>query len=226
MIDSGDDFGGAPGAGVGVGAGAMTNMGAAGSRGGRPSKGGAPMRAGAPSNGGFVTGGTGFAGSFPVAGTFSGGGGCACPVVDCPPGWTMVPDPNGCCFQCVPGCLEIPCPGVACGPGSHPEMIPGECCPTCVADSCQLQRANYEDYKRQLLEKYQQGCMINEDCTYYYEKNNCAVGCGVPVLVTTLGYLDSNLQSYAQTTCSPGCMQPIPPCEPAAKPYCSMGRCQ
>ena len=198
--------------------------------GARPSGNGATTSAGGTSTG---TAGTaiGFGGKTSgVSGATSMGGGALCPDIPCKfqacgPNQARVPTPDGCCFYCENVCP--PCPGIACASGSHLEMIPGACCPTCVQDSCEDQLRGYLELREQLYEKYSSlGCMVNQDCTTYYEKNNCSVGCGVAVSVQAVNYLDSNLQSYAQQTCSPSCMLGTPGCGPTALPVCIKGRCQ
>jgi hypothetical protein len=168
-----------------------------------------------------------------TAGTTAAGGGCACPAVACGPGTVPVPNPDGCCFHCEPlGCPDVPCPPIACGGGSHLEQRPGACCPTCVASSCQRQQAAYAEVRAQLIEKYSTlGCMTASDCTLYYEKNQCGYGCGLPMPVAAIGNLDSNLQSFAQMTCSPDCPLTMLPCgeggaPSAGEPVCFRGRCE
>jgi hypothetical protein len=229
LVDRSDDDGdGATNAGgtasTGTGAGPSGN-GAATSSGGK-----------AIGTGGMTTGtggkATGIGGKTSgVAGAPSvGGGGSVCPDIPCKniacgPNQARVPTPDGCCYSCQNVCP--PCPAIACGSGSHLEVVPGACCPTCVADSCEAQRQGYLQFSRQLYEKYSSlGCMVNADCTVYYEKNSCNLGCGVSVPVAALSNLDSNLQSYAQQSCSPNCMSGTPLCEPNALPVCVLGRCQ
>lgn len=210
----GDDGGGTSTSG-----GAGSNQGASSSTGAKPGKAGAASTGGSVAVGGGVstTAGTGAVGT---------GGSCACPDFDCGPGFFPVPNPDGCCFHCEP--FGMPCPGIACGPGSHLEHLPGQMCPTCVADSCLEQRNSYEAFKSQLLEKYSSiGCMVHEDCTMWWEKNQCAVSCGIPIPVSALNNLESNLQSYAQQTCSPMCQVDLQPCETGGgTPECVSGRCK
>jgi hypothetical protein len=199
--------------------------------GARPSGNGAATSSGGKATG---TGGkaTGVGGKTSgVAGTSSvGGGGPVCPDIPCPniacgPNQARVPTSDGCCYYCQNVCP--PCPGIACGSGSHLEMIAGACCPICVQDSCDAQLKGYRQFSQQLYEKYSSlGCMVNADCTVYYEKNNCNVGCGVAMPVAAIGYLESNLQSYAQQSCSPNCMFGTPGCAPSASPICVEGRCR
>jgi hypothetical protein len=206
-----------------------TNRGATSSTAAQPSTGGAVSLGGkSPGIGGKSTGvaASPSGGTFAVAGTTSAGGGCACPIIDCAPGYKLVPNLNGCCYHCESACDQIGCPAIACAPGSHLEQQAGQCCPTCVQDSCAAQRANYDFFRQQLIDKYSSlGCMTNGDCTVYYEKNQCAVGCGIPVPGAALDYLERNLQTYAQQNCSPNCMAPIPPCEPTVPPTCFKGWC-
>lgn len=214
----------------------VTNRGATSSTGARPGTAGAVSAGGTVSIGGKASGFGGKAsgmgasptgGTFGVAGTTSAGGGCACPIIDCGPGYRLVPNPNGCCYHCESVCDQVGCPGIACGSGSHLEQLPGQCCPTCVQDSCVAQRANYQVFRQQLLDKYSSlGCMTDGDCTIYYEKNQCGVGCGISLPAAAINSLDNNLQSYAQQNCSPNCMIPIPPCEPQLPPSCFKGWCE
>jgi hypothetical protein len=197
--------------------GATSSSGGASSSGARPSTGGVPSRAGGPAMGG----------SFGTSGTSPTGGACACPAIECGPNARPVPNPDGCCYHCESGCSQVMCPAIACGSGSHPEMVPGQCCLICIQDSCEQQRAIYQDFRRQLVEKYSfNGCMIDSDCSVYYEKNQCGVGCGIPIPTSTISNLDSNLQSFAQQTCSAMCPIYVPPCEPTASPICINGMCR
>ena len=209
---------------------AGTNRGATSSTGAGPSSGGAVGIGGKSIGiGGKATG----VGANPAGGTFgasgstAAGGACACPLVDCAPGYRLVPNVNACCYHCESLCDQVACPGIACGTGSHLEQMPGQCCPTCVQDSCVTQRANYQVFRQQLIDKFSTlGCMTHGDCTVYYEKNQCAVGCGIPLPAAAINYLDSNLQSYAQQNCSPNCMNPTPPCDPTLPPTCFKGWCE
>ena len=223
-----DGMGADTGSGGSISSGATTGRGGTSSTGtgGTVSVGGKSTGIGGKSTG---MGASPTGGTFGVAGTTSAGGGCACPIIDCAPGYKSVPNPNGCCYHCesLSLCDQVACPGIACGSGSHLEQLPGQCCPTCVPDSCVAQRKNYEVFRQQLIDKYSTlGCMVNSDCTIYYEKNQCAVGCGIPMPSAAINNLDSNLQSFAQTTCSPNCMNPIPPCEAPTPPVCFKGWCE
>lgn len=227
LIERGDDDGdGASNAGgtasTGTGAHSSGN-GAATSSGGKAAGGMATGTGGKATGVGGKTSG--------VAGTTSvGGGGSICPdipckTIACGPNQARVLTPDGCCFTCQTICP--PCPGIACGSGSHLEMGPGACCPTCVQDTCEAQLKGYVEFRGQLIEKYSSlGCMVNADCTTYYEKNNCSIGCGVPMPIAAINYLESNLQSYAQQNCSANCMFGAPGCAPSASPVCFQGRCQ
>ena len=158
-----------------------------------------------------------------------GGGGPLCTDIPClniacGPNQVRVPTPDGCCEYCLNTCP--PCSSVACGSGSHLEIPPGACCATCVQDSCADQLEGYQQLRSQLLDKYGSlGCMVNADCTTWYEKNNCKVGCGMAMPVAGIGNLESNLQSYAQQNCSPSCMVGTPGCAPSASPVCVKGQC-
>lgn len=212
-----DGGGGSTSSGATDSDGATSSNGATSSGARQGTGGGATGRAGATSAGGSISTGGGSAA----------GGACACPDIDCGPGSRPVPNPNGCCFHCESMCAGVMCPAIACGSGSHPEMVPGQCCLICVQDSCEKQRAIYQDFRRQLIEKYSlNGCMIDSDCSIYYEKNQCAVGCGIPMPTTALGNLESNLQSFAQQTCSPMCPLDVPPCVPPNTARCVFGTCQ
>ena len=210
--------------------GASTNRGATSSTGAGPSTGGSVSTGGKPTGiGGKATGigASPSGGTFASAGTTSAGGGCACPVIDCVPGYRLVPNVNDCCYHCESVCNQMACPGIACGSGSHLEQLAGQCCPTCVQDSCASQRANYQVFRQQLIDKYSTlGCMTNGDCSVYYEKNQCGLGCGIAMPAAALNDLDRNLQTYAQQYCSPNCMSPIAPCEPQLPPSCFKGWCE
>lgn len=222
--DGGDGATNAGGTGTGTGAGPSGN-------GAAPSSGGKATGTGgmATGTGGKATGVGGKATGFGGSSTGSGGASVCpdipCKNIACGPNQVRVPTPDGCCYFCENVCP--PCPGIACGSGSHLEMTPGACCPTCVPDSCDDQRKGYFEFSQQLYEKYTSlGCMVNADCTTYYEKNNCNLGCGVAVPVAALSYLETNLQSYAQQSCSPNCMFGTPGCPPTAVPVCFQGRCR
>ena len=231
LVREGDDgIGADTGTGGSSSLGASTNRGATSSTGARPSTGGTVSIGGKSTGiGGKATGmgASPAGGTFASAGTTSAGGGCACPIIDCAPGYRLVPNVNGCCYHCESVCNQMACPDIACGPGSHWEQLAGQCCPTCVQDSCVAQRANYQVFRQQLIDKYSSlGCMTDSDCTLYYEKNQCGYGCGVAMPVTAIKNLDSSLQSYAQQNCSPNCMNAVPPCEPQEPPTCWKGWCE
>lgn len=174
-----------------------------------------------------VGGATGYAGAgIGFAGSAATGGACACDASACPPGFRPVPDPNGCCFYCESIC-NVACPEIGCGPGSHLETRPGQCCPVCVVDDCNQQRSLYQDFKKQLVDKYSSfGCMTANDCTMYYEKNQCEAGCGIVMPIAGIAFLDDNLQNYAQQNCSANCSISVPPCAPLPPPRCLNNRCQ
>lgn len=226
MVDDGSYSGGDAGrsttmGGTSTGTGGGSNGGAS-SKGGRAGTGGGKAAGGAVGVGGKATGG-----SFGSSGTTSSGGGCACPVIQCVPGYNLVPDADGCCFHCESQCERVMCPGIACGSGSHLEAVPGQCCPTCVPDSCAAQRANYTQFRDRVIEKYSTlGCMSDSDCAYIYEKNNCVVGCAISIPFGVSNEVDNMLRTYAQENCSPNCMLPSPPCEPAPQPSCFKGWCE
>jgi hypothetical protein len=213
----GDDGGTSTSGGAGSNQGASASMGAKSGKAGAASTGGAGIAVG----GGIST----VAGAGTVGGSVGVGGSCACPAIACGPGTYPVPNPNGCCFHCEP--FGMPCPTIGCAPGYHPEQLPGQMCLTCVQDSCADQRKYYESFKAELLEKYSSaGCMLDQDCATWWEKNQCAVACGIAVPVSALNNLDSNLQSYAQQHCSPMCQGDVPPCAPLPNPICVQGICQ
>jgi hypothetical protein len=220
------DDGGSPGTGASPGSGGSLGEGASpgtGASSGRSSVGGTVASGGRISVAGTASGGS----FFSTAGTPSAGGGCACDPIACAPGYAIVPNGDGCCFHCESVCSNVLCPNIACGSGSHLEVLAGQCCATCVQDNCEAQREGYRTIRREMLEKYSTlGCMTDTDCTLYYEKNQCGVGCGIAVPTAALRNLDSNLQNYAQTSCSPSCMFPVPPCEPPAPARCVRGLCQ
>ncbi len=212
--DTGEDSGGSSTGGGTHATAGRTNNGATGSYGASSSAGGVPS-----------VGGTAFGGYVGVGGTSPST--CVCPPIACPPNFVPVPSPDGCCYQCESICNQIGCPAIGCGSGSHLEMAPGQCCPTCVQDECEKQQAAYEDFKKQLVEKYSSiGCMTANDCTIYWEKNECGAGCGTAIPNALVDSLDSNLQSYARQTCSPDCPFTVRPCDAPAGPFCIKGRCQ
>jgi hypothetical protein len=231
LIENGNEGGSDTGAGPATGGsssqGATSQTGATTSRGGRKGTAGAAAIGGVSAGGRLGTGGVPSMGAAPSAGTLSIGGGCACSPIACASGYVIVPNANGCCSHCESVCSNVICPGVACGSGSHLEVLPGQCCPTCIQDSCQDQLQRYQDVRKQFIEKYTSvQCAANVDCTIYYEKTQCAVGCGVAVPHSVLNDLESNLQSFAQNNCSPDCTLPTPPCDPRPAPVCLQGRCQ
>ncbi len=177
-------------------------------------------------------GSTSIAGMAAYAGSFIGTGGstssgCACAPLLCPPSYVPVPNPDGCCYHCESICNQMACPAIGCGSGSHLETVPGQCCPTCVQDGCDKQQALYQDFKKQLVEKYSTfGCKSANDCTIYWEKNQCGAGCGIAVPSAAVGNLDTNLQSFAQQTCGPNCPFQVLPCDAPAGPFCFNNRCQ
>lgn len=185
-------------------------------------------KAGQPSKGGSSSG---IGGATSSAGTTSSGGkaGCICPTVDidCAPGFVPGPDPNGCCYTCLPlDCRNVACPGIACGSGSRLEYPPDQCCPICVPDDCNEQRRQYYEFRNQVLEKYNSiGCMIDSDCSLLYENNACSSSCGSPVPTQFVMDASFNLDSYAAMACSTCPPQPVPPCEPSLPPGCFNGRC-
>jgi hypothetical protein len=209
------------------GQGASTSSGARPGRAGNAGTGASTAQGGASTG---TAGGIAVGGAVSTAGTATTGGSCGnCPMLACPAGTQAVPSPNGCCFICQPVavCPDIPCPPLACASGSHLEVLPGQCCPTCVADVCEDQRIAYIRMREQLLDKYRTlGCMTHQDCSVYFEKNACEIGCGIVVPSAAFQFLDQNLPSFAAQTCSPDC-PPLPlPCEPPAQPFCVNGLCQ
>jgi hypothetical protein len=220
----GDDGDGASSNAGSLSDGATSSSGGANSRGGRPGNGGTVASGGRIGSAGTssTTGG-----AVPTAGTTSAGGGCVCSAKPCPPGYISVPNTEGCCSHCESACSNALCPAIACGSGSHLELLAGQCCPTCVQDSCEAQRAGYQAFRQQLVEKYSSfGCMTSNDCTVYYEKNQCGVGCGIAMPTAAINNLDGNLQSYAQSSCSPNCMFAVQPCPAPPAPICVRGLCQ
>lgn len=211
----------------GEGQGGASASGASPKAGSKGVAGGVAMGGSGVSMGGKVgVGGTASGGAITIGGVASGGG-CACPVPNCAAGYRLEPNIDGCCFHCVSVCRGVACPAIDCAPGNHLEMSPNQCCPVCVQDSCQAQQVGYQAFRNQLIDKYASlGCMTNQECTLYYEKNQCGVGCGVSMPIAALTDLDSNLQNYAQQNCSPDCPLPIPPCVAPLMPQCVNGRCQ
>lgn len=198
----------------------------AGACGGRFVKSGTDEGTGGTSNRGGTGSGAG-ASAVGVAGSVSTGGApCACdPIVCTLVGFQLVPNTNGCCYQCQ--CNPKLCPAIACGSGSHLEVQPGQCCQTCIMDDCAQQRAGYQQLKQALVEKYSSlGCMTANDCTVYYEKNQCSIGCGIVMPSAAIGNLDDNLQGYAQQNCSPTCPNTVPPCDAPQPPVCVNNRCE
>ncbi len=184
---------------AGGGSGATSSAGSASGGSGMSmgARGGAAGRPGAGGSGGTVAAGGVSTGGVSSAGMPTAGGGCG------------------------------PCPVIDCAPGSTPRMLPGWCCAQCVNEDCSAGRAEYQVVRQQLLDKYWSvGCMLDDDCTYWYESNACAASCGVPILTSMLQNLESNLSRLAEETCSPQCMPPIPPCAPPRPAACVEGRCQ
>lgn len=207
-------------------AGTDSGSGATTSTGGTGHAGSGSSRAGTGSGGALGKAGTGSGGAAAVGGTSStGGAACACdPILCVEPGFLTVPDADGCCYHCE--CEPRACPGVACGSGSHLEVKAGQCCPVCVQDDCVKQRASYQEFKQQLVEKYSYGCTTDSECTRFYDKSPCSFGCGDVVTTASLGNLSMNLGSYSQQNCSERCQTPVPPCAPPIAPVCFNGRCQ
>jgi len=212
---------GEDGAASGSGGAAAAGTSAYGGTGNATSAGGssAVARGGTAAKAGSATGG-----AVSTSGT-SPGEPCLCDQVACGPGTQPVPNANGCCFHCESICQNIMCPGIACASGSHIQQTPGQCCPTCILDSCFAQHMGYAADRQQLVDKYSEArCNTVDDCSVYYEKNACEVGCGIAIPTSTLSSLDSNLQSYAQRNCSENCAPPIPPCLPKQL-ACFFNRC-
>ncbi|HYJ10356.1 MAG TPA: hypothetical protein VEX18_15135 [Polyangiaceae bacterium] len=196
---------------------------------------GASTGSGGSGQGGKKAGGK--AGNSSTAGSSSVGGkstgtagtaGCACPDVDCAPGYVKQLNPSGCCEVCVPlDCTLVPCPGVACGSGSQLYYPPDQCCPVCGPSTCEEQRKNYIVFREQLVAKYSGlGCMSDMDCTVLYDSNACSVGCGgaaIPWLYEKDIHLSLEAYAKACTGCPP---LPVPPCEPPLPAACVQGRCQ
>lgn len=176
-------------------------------------------------------GGAASAGSVGTAGTATSTGGkagCACPDIDCAPGYVKQPAPSGCCEVCVPlDCRLVGCPGIACGPGSELIYPPDQCCPVCGPSNCEAQRRGYFEYRAQLIEKYNSlGCMTDMDCTLLVEANICALGCGMPIPRFYENEVLVNLHEYASNACA-SCPSPPPqPCPPSRPAGCVQGRCQ
>lgn len=152
--------------------------------------------------GGTISVGTGGAttmGGAPIFGGSGTAGGCTCPPIACAPGYIAVPDPTGCCFHCQQD-----------------------------VEGCEQAHVEYKRLRQDLLEKYRSsGCMTDADCAVYYEKNACeANGCPVILPGNTIMSFASNLENFAQTSCT-GCFtEPLHPCEPVPPGLCRMGRCQ
>lgn len=193
-----------------------TSSGAPASGGKSQGQGGSSAPAGASSKGGAAQGGQ------PTS-----GGACACAGVDCKPGYEPVPTPNGCCFTCEPvGCPEEPCGVRSCPPGYYLATPPGACCPTCQLDTCANARDDYLQYSRRVIEKYNTlGCMSDQECGLYYEKNSCNLSCGAPMPWNAFESLDQDLQAYAKI-CDSCPFHDVPPCAPTPQPRCLYGRCQ
>jgi hypothetical protein len=203
--------------------------------GGGGANGGASTGSGGSGQGGKKAGGK--AGNSSTAGSSSVGGksigtagtaGCACPDVDCAPGYVRQLDPSGCCEVCVPlDCRNVACPGIACGSGSELFYPPDQCCPVCGPSNCDAERKDYVVFRDQLVAKYGGlGCMSDSDCTLLYDSNACSSGCGGAAI--PLAYekdIHVSLEAYAKV-CA-GCPPvPVPPCEPPLPAACVQGRCQ
>jgi hypothetical protein len=177
----------------------------------RTGEAGGSSRAGSTSRAGNPAGGSsGVGGSVGTAGsTATGGSGpiiCACDPIACVPPFRAVPQVNGCCYYCELDLMQ-----------------------------CAQASDDYRQLRQQMIDKYNSlGCMIDADCTIYYdqhsspaERERCGVAsCGVPLLASMVNEVDRNLESYAQSSCSPACPgAPELPCAPVA-PRCVMSRCQ
>ena len=165
-------------------------------------------------------------GGVATAGTTAAGGACTCSAIGCPLNSRPVPNPDGCCFHCESDCPPA-CPGVACGSGSVLRMLPGDCCPRCIEDVCVTQHDVYHAIQSELVNKYGSiSCTDSSECTTYFENNACSSGCGIPIAISIVASLDSNLQNAAASICTPDCKLPVPPCGPTPAPSCIDNRCQ
>lgn len=160
-----------------------------------PSRAGTQSTAGSPVSGGAPT-----AGTSSVGGVASMPGGCACDPVACAPGYTAVPTPGNCCFECV---LDL--------------------------QSCRDRRAMYASYRDAVVSKFfPYKCETSMDCTYYYDRNECqAFTCGYLVNHASLPAIDAELNAVARATCNPSCpTDPVPPCVAPSEPVCFKGYCE
>lgn len=164
--------------------------------GGSAAEAGTPSRAGNPSGAGVGPSGGGNVGT---AG-FGTGGGCTCDPIECPPGYSLVPAPGGCCFECR---IDLA--------------------------SCETQRETYTFYRDAVLRKYAPyACDTAADCTLYYDENECrAPLCGVVINAVSRAALDAELNSFARKSCNPECPPvPVPPCVPPPLPLCFSSSCE
>lgn len=126
---------------------------------------------------------------------------CACDPIACaPPFFRAVPEVAGCCYHCE---LDL--------------------------TQCVHASKDYGQQRQQLLNKYnRKGCRTDADCGVFYNQQQCGVAtCGLPLLKSAFDAVDQELNSYAQSNCSPDCPGPAdlpcPPPLPLAR--CAMNHC-
>jgi hypothetical protein len=91
---------------------------------------------------------------------------------------------------------------------------------------CAKARDEYLQYSRRVIEKYSMlGCVADEQCGLYYEKNSCSLSCGSPMPWEAFESLEQDLQAYAKI-CTNCPFPDAPPCAPVPPPVCLKGRCQ
>ncbi|HEY5958876.1 MAG TPA: hypothetical protein VIV60_20085, partial [Polyangiaceae bacterium] len=141
---------------------------------------------------------------------------------------TKFVQPDG---ECCPKCAYNPCEAcevLTCAVGRHLQTLAGDCCPSCVVDppsACEKGLANYARDREMMVDKYStSGCTHRSDCTIVAESNLCAWTCGIPLPLDGVRFLNDNLLSRADATCS-SCSQPPPILCEQAVPACVNGKC-
>jgi hypothetical protein len=180
-----------------------------------------------------VVGTTGAAGSGTAGATGAAGSGAACgpcPDPKCKDGFMSVVDPAiSCCPICRPlDCAAVDCAAPDCPADSHAEVPSGKCCPVCVkgvSQACNAAQASYASNREAMIQKYgSTPCKIDSECKIVYETNACVTNCGVALPVSTAGFFESNIESWA-AACNAACpAKPLPPCL-ALSAVCSNGLC-
>ncbi len=157
----------------------------------------------------------------------------------CTSGSTKVAD-DGCnkciCAEGRWSCEEIYCP--LCTPGSTKVASDGcnDCtCSAdgvwgctqryCSAEACTAGKAQYQDFRNELLAKYGPiGCTTDSGCSLVHESNRCIANCGTAVATTMASSFSSNLAAAAETYCTSCSAMAVPPCLPLVA-RCVNGAC-